>query len=487
MSLKLDSFTIKYDIEDLLPREKQTENDDHDTNQANRTNCICHKMARLFSDLLTQSSNTSMVSHIENSGSQTELRHIYKEIKLLRKYQFDLNNKFNLLIDKLDSQMGSNQADKSVTAPITALNKTIKQETKVQMNLTGAKKRKFNSVKTYVQDPPRSASVTSSSSSETSSSSHTSSTTEIHNQEHIETESPFIIHENQEDSNPDLAEIDVYQDNEELPDYELENYDEQKNFKYPIGFPQRFSNFKYPIQAFQNMSQTLNQTNAAQKNVLNTSINQTYDLDLNELFKGNGPKYLQLESYANFKPPIVFQNDKYFIEDSMAALSYSKSKSRRNFAAHLTKLVFTPRERLESNCNGRFGKKALDSVRLMAIRNTIFKYYPCKQSTVILNGDKITSGDHDENSVWVRDCIPAIDESNRVLKKQLVAWYKKNNPSILIRHNGGSQQQQQQQQQHMPHQSLSPSTSSSANYSASFLHSSSIDECNEAFDEVDEC
>lgn len=107
----------------------------------------------------------------------------------------------------------------------------------------------------------------------------------------------------------------------------------------------------------------------------------------------------------------------------MAALSYSKSKSRRNFAAHLTKLVFTPRERLESNCNGRFGKKALDSVRLLAIRNTIFKFYPCKQSTVIVNGDAIVSGDSDENSVWVRDCIPAIDESNRVLKKQLVAWY----------------------------------------------------------------
>lgn len=112
----------------------------------------------------------------------------------------------------------------------------------------------------------------------------------------------------------------------------------------------------------------------------------------------------------------------------MASLSYSKSKSRRNFAAHLTKLVFTPRERLESNCNGRFGKKALDSVRLLAIRNTIFKYYPCKQSTLIVNGDAITSGDSDENAVWVRDCIPAIDESNRVLKKQLVAWYKKNNP-----------------------------------------------------------
>jgi hypothetical protein len=148
------------------------------------------------------------------------------------------------------------------------------------------------------------------------------------------------------------------------------------------------------------------------------------DVDLDELFnRGNTPKYLQMDK--DFKSPVVKLNDTWYVEESMAALSYSKSKSRRNFSAHLTKLVYTPRERLESNCNGRFGKKALDATRLLAIRNTIFKYYPCKQSTVILNGDKITSGDTDENIVWVRDCIPAIDESNRVLKKQLVAWLKK--------------------------------------------------------------
>lgn len=151
------------------------------------------------------------------------------------------------------------------------------------------------------------------------------------------------------------------------------------------------------------------------------------DIDIEDLFKGDGPKYLQLDSYKDFKPPItVLSDNKYYIDEHHASIAYSKSKSRRNFAAHLTKLVFTPRERLESNCNGRFGKKALDSVRLCAIRNTLFKYYPCKQSTLILNGDKITSGDHDESNVWVRDCIPAIDESNRVLKKQLISWYKKN-------------------------------------------------------------
>lgn len=149
----------------------------------------------------------------------------------------------------------------------------------------------------------------------------------------------------------------------------------------------------------------------------------TTDIDLNELFKqGNAPRFLQLELYKNFKPPVVVIADKLYIETSLASSAFSKSKSRRNFAAHLAKLVFTPRERLESNCNGRFGKKALEIRLLNAIKNTLFQFYPCRQSTLVLNGDTITSGDNDENNIWLRDCIPAIDESNRVLKKQLIAW-----------------------------------------------------------------
>jgi hypothetical protein len=172
----------------------------------------------------------------------------------------------------------------------------------------------------------------------------------------------------------------------------------------------------------------------ASKNAQQFNNEMKQDIDIEDLFKGDGPKYLQLDSYKDFKPPItVLSDNKYYIDEQHASIAYSKSKSRRNFAAHLTKLVFTPRERLESNCNGRFGKKALDSVRLCAIRNTLFKYYPCKQSTLILNGDKITSGDHDESNVWVRDCIPAIDESNRVLKKQLISWYKKNHNTFQIK------------------------------------------------------
>ncbi|CAF0942916.1 unnamed protein product [Brachionus calyciflorus] len=526
-SKTLDSFTIKYDLEDTIQRQGQS--DSENTDQKNhQTNCICNRMARLFNDLLqpTSSSSSSSSTSTNNSNTstnersnETDLRHIYKEIKLLRKYQFDLNSKFNLLIDKLDTKQNTNSpcAPSSHNSTINTSNNnnnTINNNNKQQspqsvklepkINLTGAKKRKFNSFKSFTsnttpaQDPPRSASVTSSSSSDTSSSSHTSTSTDLqtqeNNTEHNETESLMLINEAQEDSSNVDLELDDeqnYQDQEEVDDYE--NYDEQKNFKYQIPFP-RFQNFKFPYPytpttnqthqtSLQNLQQQQHQ-HTPQKNVLSSNLNQSYDLDLNELFKGNGPKYLQLESYKNFKAPIVFVNDKYYVDDTMAALSYSKSKSRRNFAAHLTKLVFTPRERLESNCNGRFGKKALDSVRLLSIRNTIFKYYPCKQSTVILNGDKITSGDYDENSVWVRDCIPAIDESNRVLKKQLVAWYKKNNPSILIRHNTNTNNNNNNNGQNV---GLSPSTSASTMYNnTGYLNANNMDD-NEGFDDVDEC
>lgn len=177
----------------------------------------------------------------------------------------------------------------------------------------------------------------------------------------------------------------------------------------------------------QNLANKSSITNGDHNNSLNGSRNSepATEIDINELFKNGGPRFLQMELYKNFKPPVLLIHDKYFIDNMLASSAYSKSKSRRNFAAHLAKLVFTPRERLESNCNGRFGKKALDTTLLMAIRNTLFKFYPCNQSTLVVHGDTITSGDHDENNVWLRDCIPAIDESNRVLKKQLIAWYKK--------------------------------------------------------------
>lgn len=200
-----------------------------------------------------------------------------------------------------------------------------------------------------------------------------------------------------------------------------QNYLNRSEMKSVGSYPQYSNDHD---NKFKSNSNVMSKTSPTGENSIKNEI--ATEIDINELFKNGGPRFLQMELYKNFKPPIVAIQDKFYIDNTLASSAYSKSKSRRNFAAHLAKLVFTPRERLESNCNGRFGKRALDTTLLMAIRNTLFKFYPCKQSTLIVNGDTITSGDYDENNVWLRDCIPAIDESNRVLKKQLIAWYKKN-------------------------------------------------------------
>lgn len=220
----------------------------------------------------------------------------------------------------------------------------------------------------------------------------------------------------------------------------------ERESKVPIH-NRSFSNYVHNFQGQMNTNQAIitpcsnnDMDNSKLKSNMNLSkqngdvnADVTTEIDLNELFKsGNAPRFLQFELYKDFKPPVFTICDKLYIESPLASSAYSKSKSRRNFAAHLAKLVFTPRERLESNCNGRFGKKALDTLLLNSIKNTLFQFYPCRQST---NDDSIASGGCDENNVWLRDCIPAIDESNRVLKKQLIAWYKKTH---MIQSNGST-------------------------------------------------
>jgi hypothetical protein len=110
-----------------------------------------------------------------------------------------------------------------------------------------------------------------------------------------------------------------------------------------------------------------------------------------------------------------------FIDNNLASSAYSKS--RQNFAVHLATLVFTPRERLESICNNQLGKKALDTQRLMAIQNTLFKYYPSYQSTQDLNNGEFTGN---ENNVWLSQCLPAIKDANRELTKKFSYRTKKN-------------------------------------------------------------
>jgi len=146
------------------------------------------------------------------------------------------------------------------------------------------------------------------------------------------------------------------------------------------------------------------------------------------LQSGNNSELYQLEMKAKYsvKPPIFFDkmSQQSFIDNSLASSAYSKS--RQYYAVHLATLVFTPRERLESIGNNQLGKKALDTQRLMAIQNTLFKYYPCYQSTQDLNNGEFTKNANNENNVWLSQCLPAINDANRELTKKFSYWTKKN-------------------------------------------------------------
>ena len=544
----MESFTIKYDIDDLLPKKQTnpTGEDDAPNNNNSTKNlvnsCICLRMARMFTDLLSkpEQNETQNSNNAIDPPQPNELKHIHKEIKTLRKYQFELNEKLNYIFAKLSSNSSSSSsANQAFKAPPSS-NPLAKKQSKPQNPspnsvqkassstsalLTGAKKRKFNSSSSKSSAYPNESAANFRSNASTPTSSNSSPVSSLvsdpklidydddDDEEHDDDEDENNNNNNNNNelevnsasSNPhdeccsseikvEHRGIDLEMDDDDDDDDEensnplgpkehsltdlVESYASFRSAA-PNGFRQKkqqqqqhqpeqhiarphmhfngntslsaprygYPNQRQPGYSHQNrgFSSNSNGSCSANQRVMaqkveykplaqaQTQQQPVFDIDIDELFKGDGPKYLQLESYKNFKPPIALVGDKHHIDEHMAAMAYSKSKSRRNFAAHLTKLVFTPRERLESNCNGRFGKKALDSTRLAAIRNTLFKYYPCKQSTVILNGDKITSGDHDENNVWIRDCIPAIDESNRVLKKQLISWYKKNHNMKTIK------------------------------------------------------
>jgi hypothetical protein len=326
-------------------------------------------MARLFKNLLDENKKTDETN--SENYSTKDLNCIINDIDIIKKAQTDMSNKLDLLIEKLNNEQTSNSNNSIASTSVFNSN-----------GLTGAKKRKFNNSN--------------------------------NKQNFISNDWENLSNKN--NNNEEIEEFDVTN-----PQNRLETFNNNSNNENEIE----------EIEVRQENSGDLNNNDKLNKNEIKPSINtqqqsHLFDIDASGLL--NEPhiaEKLNLDSYNDFKPPIYKMNDSYYVDDNLSMIAYSKSKSRRNFAAQLTKLVFTPRERLESNCNGRNGKNKLDINRLQVIRNTLFKYYPCKQSTLVLDGDTISTGDNDENTVWFRDCIPAVDESNRVLKKQVIAWHKK--------------------------------------------------------------
>lgn len=79
------------------------------------------------------------------------------------------------------------------------------------------------------------------------------------------------------------------------------------------------------------------------------------------------------------------------------------SKSRGNFAALTVQNLFDKNERASSNVMGSRGKRQLSPNRMKVVKKLTFDTFPPK------NGS-------DEDSLWKRECIKAIDSKNRKIK-----------------------------------------------------------------------
>lgn len=418
-SSMMDSFSIRYNTEDL--------NFADDLVQTESKKCVCAKTSKQ-----QQEPSNNEATSMENR----DINYLVKEIDELKSVQSNLSNKLDLILNKLNNLKPSSSQQQHVDeSNVSGTSSSSNNVETAPSNgqLTGAKKRKFiklnsnngnivNAEEDHFENMATDLPIHNA----------TTPTNNIANHSTSQNAAGYVFNNNNN----------LFNDNEDRLHNEIEEYE--------IKNESENSNENSDIYIMKNNSQ-MNNTNVSNSKVIKSNgvngsdrnysssqaenFKQTRmsvyqqilnDDDINELLKGEHvSKCLRLSEYVNFKAPIYKQDDLYYIDDDLSTVAYSKSKSRRNFAAHLTKLVFTPRERLESNCNGRFGKKQLDPFRLATIKNTIFKYYPCKQSTLILNGDAISSGDNDMDLVWIRDCVPSIDEANRVLKKQLIAWHKK--------------------------------------------------------------
>ena len=72
----------------------------------------------------------------------------------------------------------------------------------------------------------------------------------------------------------------------------------------------------------------------------------------------------------------------------------------KKFAAQISTLVFTEKERRESNCRGIKNRKQLDTSRLDLVRQLTYQVFPLQS-------------DISEESDWSKTCVKAIDEMNR--------------------------------------------------------------------------
>lgn len=148
----MDSFTIKYDLNDLVAKKPETDSKSADCDET--SNCICGRLATLFQGLLNNKQESP-----QPGNQDDKMDSINSELKLLRKYQLDLTTKFNLILNKLDSTNTNNSklndlqnsVSEATPPPISASSSSLTSSSMImnastRVLLTGAKKRKFNNV-----------------------------------------------------------------------------------------------------------------------------------------------------------------------------------------------------------------------------------------------------------------------------------------------------------------------------------------------------
>ncbi len=180
----MDSFSIKYEIDDLCDENNYPndfENNQDETLITEKNKCICLRLARLFSDLLskeksakkcenlksrdsssssfasTRSSNNAIFSATENNTKsfQSEFKIINKELKLIRDGQNELLEKYDLIFKQISSKLIFTRKNISPFAQKHPIKRFAsksdlndcdqRKSSSIKQTLIGAKKRKFNS------------------------------------------------------------------------------------------------------------------------------------------------------------------------------------------------------------------------------------------------------------------------------------------------------------------------------------------------------
>ena len=117
----------------------------------------------------------------------------------------------------------------------------------------------------------------------------------------------------------------------------------------------------------------------------------------------NSPATPNTSSAHAFSQPIVSACLPLGLSPNLVGVLERDSSSKKTQASELVREVFTKEERISSNVNGLKGKTRLDPNKMELVKSLTFVLRPAKPGE---NGEE----------VWRKECVKAIDASNRTSK-----------------------------------------------------------------------